>query len=727
MPGWQSRVSPETRSPRFTLAAGGVAGVLAFLGPASLAASAAWSPIFRGALCGVVIGLFVGRRVAPWLAGVAAAASALTGVAMADTLGRAGFGPEQAGLAVLFAFACALGCAWLSGKGLGRLAILLSLTLVIVACAWMLGLAPPTPASGSVLEKRISSRAIGSDFDVTGAMYLRVAALMNEGVSYRDALGRAATEAGVADPGSARGSRPSSVLYVWRLLPSGSPMAIWWLYVALTMYVVLVGWALAARYVQPGPAILSAIGLASWYAHLGQSRWFAAPTVWAAAVVIAALYALSRRRWLASALLLVAAVTVDSLAFLVLPAWFVAWALYPARTHERVSLAFAAVGSTAVVGLHALTLAFGGVPPTSRSITALGSAGLVGVLHFGTQSASGLWLVAPLIPLVAVAATAAVSTRWRRSALFAAIALPLAATLLLQFQPSLAVWGALLLMPLSFVLAPVVFAFRFPSQDGVRDAHARRHLPPEVIRVVLPAYNEERSIGDLIKRIGEVLAAANLCYTITVVDDGSTDRTGEIALDMSTRYPVSVLTNPVNLNLGRTIARGLRETIAAASDRDVIVTMDADLTQDPGYIPAMLAAYADGADVVIASRFMHGSNVRGLSLFRHAMTFGARTVFSALLYVEGVKDYTCGFRLYAVPVLRSAFDRLGDGFIEERGFACMAEILAKLRHIAAFDEIPFELGYDQKRGPSAMRVGPTVRAYFSMIARVRRQEIGNRL
>ena len=718
---------PDGRLSRRTVAAALLAGLLAFLAPASVPVIEIVSAGLSGALCGAVVGLFIGRRVDLWLAGVTAATAAISGVLVANVFGRTGLDSSLATIAVASAIIVALACAWLSGRSLDRMAILLSLALVLVGCAMMLGLTPASIRTQPSAGERLSTRITASDPDVTGALYLRVAVLMREGAPYREALDRAAAEAGLADPGSASGSRPSTILFLWRVLPSQDPVAVWWLFVALTVWVVLVGWALAARYVHPGPALLSAIGLASWYAHLGQTRWFAAPTVWAAAVTVAALYALSRRRWLISALLLVLAVTVDSLAFVVLPAWFIAWLLYPARSHERVSLAFAAVGSTLVIAFHALTLTLGGVPPTSRSIVALGNAGLVGVLRFGTASASEMWLIAPLIPLVAMVATFAIATRWRRLAIFAALGIAASATLVLQLRPALAVWGALLLMPLSFALAPVVFAFFFPSRDGIRDAHAHRHEPPRTIRVVLPAYNEEHSICDLIERVGEVLASAKLHYTITVVNDGSTDRTGELSRSMAERYPVTVLDNPVNLNLGGTIERGLRETVAIADDDDVIVTMDADLTQDPGYIPAMLASYATGADVVIASRFMHGSKVHGLSAFRHFMTFGARTVFSTLLYVEGVKDYSCGFRLYSVATLRSAFDRLGEGFIEERGFACMAEILAKLRHIAVFDEVPFELGYDQKRGASAMRVGTTVRAYFSMIARIRRQELTGRL
>jgi dolichol-phosphate mannosyltransferase len=233
--------------------------------------------------------------------------------------------------------------------------------------------------------------------------------------------------------------------------------------------------------------------------------------------------------------------------------------------------------------------------------------------------------------------------------------------------------------------------------------------------VVLPAYNEEASIGDLIARIAEVMDGARCAFDVLVVDDGSADATGEIA---RAGRNTTVLVNERNSGLGFTIARGLRQTAASAAD-GVVVTMDADLTQDPAYIPAMIDAWRAGADVVIASRFRRGAKVHGLSWDRHVMTWGARVVVSSLMRVPGVRDYSCGFRLYDPLVLAAAFDALGGGFVTQTGFACMVEIIAKLRGSARIAEVPFELHYDAKRKPSAMRIVPTVRAYFTVIGQVR--------
>jgi dolichol-phosphate mannosyltransferase len=239
---------------------------------------------------------------------------------------------------------------------------------------------------------------------------------------------------------------------------------------------------------------------------------------------------------------------------------------------------------------------------------------------------------------------------------------------------------------------------------------------------VLPAYNEEKSLGELLDRIDGSMAALEQEYRVLVVDDGSADDTPAIAEGASRELPVTLVVNPRNLGLGATIARGLRIAAEEADPEDAICTMDADLTQDPCYLGAMVEAFRAGGDVVIASRFCDASRVSGVSLFRRVMTRGARIVLGVLMPVQGVRDYSCGFRLYSAEVLQRAFADLGDEFIHERGFACMAEILVKLRKRACFAEVPFELHYEEKRKASTMRVWRTVLAYFDVVVRTRWQE-----
>lgn len=254
----------------------------------------------------------------------------------------------------------------------------------------------------------------------------------------------------------------------------------------------------------------------------------------------------------------------------------------------------------------------------------------------------------------------------------------------------------------------------------------RRPEPP-VVRFVLPAHNEAVSIATLIERIAGAMRGDGREFTVTVVDDGSTDGTAEAALALAGDVPVSVIRHERNLGLGGAMRTGLRSAADASGPDDVIVTMDSDLTHDPRFAVRMLDRYAQGCDVVIASRFRHGSLEIGVSGFRRLLTRGARLFYGTLVPVPGVRDYSCGYRLYSAAVISQAFERLGDDFITERGFACMVEIVGKLRRLATFCEVPFVLHYEQKLTASQMRIGRTIADYLRVVTNVWRLDMSGRL
>lgn len=257
--------------------------------------------------------------------------------------------------------------------------------------------------------------------------------------------------------------------------------------------------------------------------------------------------------------------------------------------------------------------------------------------------------------------------------------------------------------------------------DHLTDAPASASTSLLVVRTVVwvaPAYNEEASIEDLIDRIAEVSSASGWTYRILIVDDGSHDATGELARAKGETLPVTVVRNEPNQGLGRTIRRGLSIAAEESGPDDVVMTLDADLTQDPGYAPSMLEKLDEGFDVVIASRYRPGSAVEGLSTFRTALSYGASAIVAVVRPVRGVRDYSCGFRAYRSQILREAFARDGDDFVSERGFGCMVEIAERLRGHADFAEVPFVLRYDAKRKESAIKIVPTIGAYFRVIAKV---------
>lgn len=480
-------------------------------------------------------------------------------------------------------------------------------------------------------------------------------------------------------------------------------------FVAIGLLAMLSGYWLAARFVATPVALAAPAAIGAFFAGAAAPDALAALGAGALAVLAVAL--VMRRRWLLGAVAVCASVVlVEPMAFLVVP-FVVAWSTYGRRRDEVAAVLIATIPpvaltlwrlTRALTGAHAALLRPGGASAFLAALRFPAGAGVLG----------GLLLLAPVLALLGAAQ---VAERWRR--LFLGIGVAGAAASVAALSGRGASVGVIL-QPLALAVAPLVLARALPSPFALATARKPRDPDgPHTVWIVLPAYNEEASLGELLGRMHDVMTAEAQPYRVIVVDDGSTDATASIAEKSAARLPVTLVRHPHNLGLGATIADGLREAAAVAERHDVVVTMDADLTQDPRYIPSMIRAYGAGADVVIASRFRHGSSVAGVSAFRRFMTGGARVVLATFMHVEGVRDYSCGFRLYDVEVLQEAFAVLGDDFITERGFACMAEILVKLRHRARIVEVPFALHYEEKRKASSMRVSRTAMSYFGVVAR----------
>ncbi len=236
--------------------------------------------------------------------------------------------------------------------------------------------------------------------------------------------------------------------------------------------------------------------------------------------------------------------------------------------------------------------------------------------------------------------------------------------------------------------------------------------------VGLPAYNEEATIPALFPRFKESLAGHEDNYRIVLYNDGCTDRTVERVNEWKSELNVEVIGKPINMGLGE----GLRCLIAHVSDHaaahDVLFIMDCDDTHHPRQFAAMLAALDRGHDVVIASRYRRGSRIAGVAPHRQLLSLGATALFKALHNCHGVLDYTCGFRGYRVALLQRARMRYGERLVDEKGFACMIELLLKLNRMGArICEVPIDLRYDLKQGASKMDVGAnTVRLLRKLVA-----------
>jgi len=252
------------------------------------------------------------------------------------------------------------------------------------------------------------------------------------------------------------------------------------------------------------------------------------------------------------------------------------------------------------------------------------------------------------------------------------------------------------------------------------DAPGGRHAP--VIFVVLPAWNEERVIGQALHALaGAVRDREDGCHVV-LVDDGSTDGTvaeAERALaESGGRLRLTVLRHQANRGLGAALRTGLYWCLDHAGDEDLVVTLDADNTHPPALIPALVERLGDRYDLAIASRYREGSTVRGVPGYRLWLSKGSRLLFQALFPIPGVRDYTCCFRAFRVPLLRRARLAWGDDLCAARGFEAVMDLLLKLRPVGMrATEMGFALDYGERVGQSKMKVMRTIGTTLALLSR----------
>jgi dolichol-phosphate mannosyltransferase len=238
-----------------------------------------------------------------------------------------------------------------------------------------------------------------------------------------------------------------------------------------------------------------------------------------------------------------------------------------------------------------------------------------------------------------------------------------------------------------------------------------------LIVILLPAFNEEESLPRLIPKLKSTLESFGEGYKIIVCNDGSRDNTQRHLEAFSSALPLEVIQHKINRGLGEAM-RDLFERAAEVTEAgDVIVRLDCDDTHEPEYIPAIIQKVREGCDVVIASRFAHGGGQKGVSGYRAFISRCANLFMKVFFPIEGLREYSCGFRGYRAEKIKEAINFYGNNFIQLKGlgFTCTLEKLVKLKLIgASFGEIPFMLRYDQKQSDSKMVSSITTLGYLVM-------------
>jgi len=230
--------------------------------------------------------------------------------------------------------------------------------------------------------------------------------------------------------------------------------------------------------------------------------------------------------------------------------------------------------------------------------------------------------------------------------------------------------------------------------------------------IMIPTYNERENIKAL---IGKILKLKIKNLHIVAVDDNSPDGTWKIVEDISKKNKnIHLLLRKTDKGRGSAGRDGFIYCLKHGAD--IVVEMDADMSHDPKYIPALIAGLKD-ADLVLGSRRLKGSREVGRGLIRQFITWGANLYITLMLGIK-VRDCNSGFRCFKRKVL----EKIKLGKLESKGPSIVQEVLFKA-HLNKFKirEIPITF-VNRTKGRSKLGLNQLANGYF-MVLKLKMQHL----
>ena len=189
------------------------------------------------------------------------------------------------------------------------------------------------------------------------------------------------------------------------------------------------------------------------------------------------------------------------------------------------------------------------------------------------------------------------------------------------------------------------------------------------LSIIVPCYNEEKTIEEIIKKIKNIKFIKK---EIIIIDDYSTDRTKKI-LEKIDNHEIKVLYNELNYGKGYSVRKGIK-----FSSGDIIIIQDADLEYDPEDINKLLEiAITEKKDFVIGHRLMKTTIKHPYFYFRE-LAVNSLTLLLNILYGTSIKDCACCYRLFTSDLWKN-IDGKADEF--EYDFSIICQAVKKTKNI----------------------------------------------
>ncbi|MWV59588.1 polyprenol monophosphomannose synthase [Rathayibacter sp. VKM Ac-2754] len=246
------------------------------------------------------------------------------------------------------------------------------------------------------------------------------------------------------------------------------------------------------------------------------------------------------------------------------------------------------------------------------------------------------------------------------------------------------------------------------------------------LAIVTPTYNEAANIGELLRRIAAVAALEpGTRIRSVIVDDSSPDGTAErarvLGAELATpNFSVEVLERATKEGLGAAYIWAFRRILEGEDAPEYVLQMDADLSHDPKYLRDFLREVRNGADFVVASRYIPGGGTPDWTWDRKLLSRGGN-IYTRLLLGSRLTDWTGGYNLFSTELLH----RISFETVDATGYGF--QIALKHRTLAAakrMREIPIVF-LDRTEGTSKIP-GNTLLRNLLLVLRIRAGRSGGR-
>ena len=246
---------------------------------------------------------------------------------------------------------------------------------------------------------------------------------------------------------------------------------------------------------------------------------------------------------------------------------------------------------------------------------------------------------------------------------------------------------------------------------------------PCSLYVLVPMLNEAPNLPILITSMRRMVSElpAHITPRFLIVDDGSTDGTGETAARLASGLDLTVLRHDRRRGPGRAFATGFAHLAPLVSRDDYVATMEGDNTSRLELLSTMFVRMREGYDVILASPYLYGGAIEHTTTWRVILSRIANVFVKEVLGLTGIATVSSFYRLYRGSVVLDLQRCYGPGIVERAGFECMVELLLKMVYLrTTISEIPLTLDTSLRAGTSKMRVLRTMWGYLRLWQDTRR-------